>query len=138
MTTQRPQAGFTMIEVMISIVICAIAVMGIIGLTTVSVRDTSSARHVTEASVLAEDRMEVLRAQGSASLTSPDASPVDAQGTATGSAGAIYTRAFTWTATSTLVNITVQVSWKDEGAGAATTCTTSGARCVTMRSVRGL
>lgn len=136
--TKRPtQAGFTMIEVMISIVLCAIAVMGVIGLTTVSVRDTSSARHVTEASVLAEDRMELLRAAGS-SFTNPDSSPVDAQGNATGSAGAIYTRAFTWTATSTLINITVQVSWKDEGTGAATTCTTAGARCVTMRSTRGL
>jgi type IV pilus modification protein PilV len=137
--TKRPtQAGFTMVEVMISILLCAIAVMGIIGLTTVSVRDTSSARHVTEASVLAEDRMEVLRAQGSSSITNPDASPVDAQGAATGSAGAIYTRAFTWTASSTQINITVQVSWIDEGAGTSTTCSTSGARCVTMRSVRGL
>jgi type IV pilus modification protein PilV len=137
MTHKPRQSGFTMIEVMISILLTAIAVMGIIGLTSVSVRDSASARHVTEASVLAEDKMELLRATAPSTTGSPDSSPVDAQGSASGSAGAIYTRSWSYTSTTTQYNITVQVSWKDEGTAAATTCATSGARCVTMRSVRG-
>lgn len=136
---RRAQAGFTLIEVMISVLLAVIGVMGIVALTTVSVRDSSAARHATEASVLAEDKMEVLRSTTLAGTgTGTDAQPVDPQGSTTASSSAIYTRSWTWTASTATVTYSVSVSWKDEGTAAVTTCTTSGARCVTMRSIRGL
>lgn len=137
----KQQHGFTMIEVMIAIVLTSIAVMGIVGLITVETRDATAARHTTEASVLAEGQMEVLRATAlAASGTGSDSAAVDAQGV-TGQTTSIYTRQWTYTVGTTYTSYTVSVSWQDDGGGAVTTCpttTSTTVRCVTLRSIRGL
>ncbi|MGE5187005.1 MAG: type IV pilus modification PilV family protein [Acidobacteriota bacterium] len=139
--THPAQAGFTMIEVMIALVLTAIAVMGVVGLITVETRDATAARHTTEASVLAESQMEALRTQTlAASGTGADTTAVDAQGV-TGQTTSIYTRSWTWTVGTAYITYNVSVSWMDDGGGAVTTCPATPSttvRCVTMRSLRGL
>ncbi len=138
----RPaQAGFTLIEVMIAILLTAIAVMGIVGLITVETRDASAARHTTEAAVLGEGQMESLRTQALAvSGTGADTVAVDAQGM-TGTSNSIYTRSWSWTVGTTYITYQVSVSWMDDGGSAVTTCPATPSptvRCVTMRSLRNL
>jgi type IV pilus assembly protein PilV len=141
--TRPAQAGFTMIEVMIAIVLTAIAVMGIVGLITVETRDATASRHTTEASVLAEGQMEVLRATSLPTTgTGADSTAVDAQGV-TGTTNSIYTRAWSYTVGTSSISYSVSVSWMDDGGGAVTTCPTTTSpsatvRCVTLRSMRGL
>ena len=50
-----------MIEVMVSVLLTAIATSGIIGLYMVETRASGFSRHTTEASILAQDGMELLR-----------------------------------------------------------------------------
>ena len=111
-----------MIEVMISIVITAIAVMGIIGLYKVETRAQGVSRHTTEAAVLAEDKIEKLRTQGAAVTISPAVveNTLDAQGRTC--AGCPFTRTYSEDATPlTYANITVRIDWVDDGAAHAIT-----------------
>jgi len=116
------QQGFTLIEVMIAILLSAIAVVGLVGIYSVQTRGSSVSRHTTEAAVLAEDRMETLRTQTVPATGSE--SGLDA----IGAAGGIYNRA--WTVAIGTVDITysVTVSWNEDGI----------TRNVTLRSKRGL
>jgi Tfp pilus assembly protein PilV len=130
MTTAAPrarsQAGFTLIEVMIAILLTMIAVMGIVGLIRAEARSGDRARHMTEASVLAAGKMEDLRTTTMTSAgTGTDASPVDSRGMT----GGIYTRSWNWAPGSFTNTYTYQVtvSWSEDGA----------ATSVTMTGVRG-
>ncbi len=58
------ERGFTLVEVMVSILLTVIAVIGIMGLYRVQTRATGYSRHTTEATVLGEDRVERLRSLG--------------------------------------------------------------------------
>ena len=118
------QAGFTLIEVMIAILLTVIAEMGIVGLVRAESRSANRSRHLTEASVLAEGEMEYLRATQSFSTTGTgsgsDTSPVDVQG----NSGGIYTRAWSWAPNATIsnaYNYTTTVSWSEDGTATAVT-----------------
>lgn len=121
------RAGFTMIEVMVSLLLTAIAVIGIIGLYRVTTRSSSYSRRSTEAAVLAGDKMEVLRATA-APVNSTTDEELDAGGTAV--VGGPYKRR--WFIDSvpavspTHYDIIVEVDWDDDGT----------TRTVTMRSSR--
>jgi Tfp pilus assembly protein PilV len=122
----RPEAGFTLIEVMIAILLTVIAVMGIVGLVRAEARSGNRARHMTEASVLAAGKMEEMRTiTMTAAGSGVDATAVDSRGVA----GGIYTRSWSWTP-GTITNTytyTVTVSWSEDGT----------ATSVTMNGVRG-
>ena len=106
-----------MIEVMVSVLLTAIATSGIIGLYMVETRASGFSRHTTEASVLAQDQLELLRT----SKVSPFAL-VEPNLTEFGVAGGIFTR------TSAVVvgpggaqtpydDIQVDVTWTEDGFG---------------------
>ena len=113
------QAGFTMIEVMIAVLLSAIAVIGIVGLYTVESRASTMSRRKTEAAELAQDKVEELRtmvaptAAGSGSETN-----LDEHGETTGSGPShIFTRSWTITPQGNPAGewylITVTVSWEN-------------------------
>jgi prepilin-type N-terminal cleavage/methylation domain-containing protein len=116
------QAGFTLIEVMIAVLLTAIAVMGIVGIFMVQSRGGNISRHTTEASVLAQDKMEDLRTQ-----TTP-ASATETNINAQGLAGGTFTRTSTVTVGTADITYQVAVSWSEDGI----------TRNVTLRSKRGL
>jgi hypothetical protein len=117
-------AGFTLIEVMVALLLTVIAVIGIVALYMIESRASGFSRHETEASVLAEDKMEVLRTitppcQGAipcAQLAGVDANITEEE--LAGSNG-IYTR--TWSITPNTGptpdwwDYLVSVTWTEDG-----------------------
>ena len=122
---KQPQAGFTMIEVMVAVLLTAIAVIGVVGLYRVQARSSGYSRLSTEAAVLAADKMETLR-----TVLTPAGgveTGVDARGKAL--AGGPFKR--TWVVTQPIATqwkLEVSVEWDDDGS----------TRTVTLHSLRGL
>lgn len=115
-----------MIEVMIAVLLTAIAVIGIVGLYRVQTRSSSYSRRATEAVVLAGDKMEVLR-----TIPIPTSSTTDEELDATGAIVAgpgPYTRRWTVVPGLTSYDILVEVDWDDDGT----------ARTTRLRSFRGM
>ena len=106
--------GFSLIEVMIALVILAVALLGLAGLMVTTTKNNSFGGHITEAATFAQDKLEQLRATpfGMIALnTTQTDNPV-------GSTGITYTRS--WVAVpnipppgNTLDVITITVSWAD-------------------------
>lgn len=108
------ERGFTMVEVLIAILLTAIAVIGIIGLFVSQTRASGRSRHQTEAAALAADKMEKLRTVSAP--TSGSESGLDVQG----KTGGIYERAWTVTTAGGLTSLTVRVGWDEDGVAAQT------------------
>ncbi len=121
---RRLQAGFTMIEVMVAILLTAIAVIGVVGLYRVQTRSSSFSRRTTEAAVLAADKMETLRTTAAPTSSTTDETTLDARGKV---GSGVYTRRWLVTASGPGYQLDVTVLWTDE----ATT------RQVKLYSVRG-
>ena len=109
----RRQGGFTLIELLIALTILLIGISGIVALQITSMRGTAYSRHATEATVLAEDLMEVLRTVPISTLMVPDTDKVDAQGMED-SEGA-YTRAWDIAWNGDLGDLEVRVTWFERG-----------------------
>ena len=84
--------GFTLIEVMIALLLLLIGVAGVLSLQMVSVKATGFSRHATEATILAEDKMEELMTISPALLVN-GTDIVDSDGV--DSATCFYVRAWT-------------------------------------------
>lgn len=120
------QAGFTMIEVMIAVLLTALAVIGVIALFRVETRASGFSRHETEAAVLAQDKLEELRTQTAVATTTTETTLNDVGTTLP---PGLYTRVSTVAAGAadpTVLDITVTVSWDESGE----------ARSVTVRGRR--
>ena len=114
MSARRGERGFTVIEVLIALLILLVGMAGILSLQMTSVQATAFSRHATEASVLAEDKMEWLRTQPFATLaTGAEANPVDSLGVE--DPNAFYQRSWVVTPAATGVNIAVIVQWVEAG-----------------------
>lgn len=118
----EPRAGFTLIEVLIALAIAGIGLAGVTALLVVSSRATSYARHAAEASVLAEDRLEHLRALPAAQLRD-GSDVVDAIGRPATDG---FARRWTVTPAGALYRVTVQVAWRE----------VDGARELTLDTLR--
>ena len=82
MKTQKPrdESGFTLIEVMVSIIILSIGVLGLAPLMAVSITGNAFSNEATRANVIAQDRIEELKNVVSfASLPHTDSVVVDNQ-----------------------------------------------------------
>jgi prepilin-type N-terminal cleavage/methylation domain-containing protein len=109
----RNQGGFTLMELMIAMVVMLIGIAGIMMMLRNSVVASRYTRHVTEATVLGEDKIEALRTVASATVTSGE-DAVDALGYAVEQAP--YTR--TWNhvpAGDGTAELEVRVAWDEEG-----------------------
>lgn len=107
----RQQGGFTIIEIMIALVVLLAGMAGILMLQLTSTEATSFSRHATEASVLAEDKMETLRTTPVFQLTSDD-DRVDALGVPDDVAG-FYSRQWV-IEPGDPTTITVEVLWREK------------------------
>ena len=114
------QRGFTMIEVMVAILLTAIAIIGILALFMAQSRASAYSRHTSEASVLAEDGLEKLRA--TATPANETLTDVDERGQSPG----IYTRTAVVSALigappSAYYDIQVVVTWDEDGVARSVT-----------------
>lgn len=125
MVNGRRQAagGFTLIEVLVALAVTGIGLAGITAMASINAHGSSYARHASEATILAEDKLEMLRVSPVARLTA-GTDVVDAQGRP-GSADD-FTRTWTLTADGALVRIGVTVTWPD----------IDGARTLSLAAVR--
>jgi type IV pilus assembly protein PilV len=102
--------GFTLIEVLIGLVILAFGLLAIAGMQITSVKGNFFSSNMTQASILAQDRMEVLRNLnwGDAGLS------VGTHNDGTIS-GTIFARQYAVSIVpgTTMLNITVTVTWRD-------------------------
>src|SRR3569623_768340 len=115
---RRPrEAGFTMIEVMVAMLLTAIAIIGIMALFISQSRAMGFSRHATEGTALCEDKIEQLRTQPSGAGNGTD-STIDEKGT---TGGGIYKREWTETITASYAEIVCKVSWSDNGVSDSTT-----------------
>jgi len=104
-------AGFTLIEVLISLVILSISLLALAGLMVTTTRNSSMGGHLTEAATFAQDRLERFRAVRP-QTDIPEGANNDQ---VPGASGIVYTRTCTvrTNATSTLRTITITVTWTD-------------------------
>jgi type II secretion system protein I len=109
---KRAEQGFTMIEVMMALLITAIAVIGIVTLYMTATKASSYSRHSTEAAVLANDKLEALRTV--ATPTTSSETGINEQGRTV--PPGIFDRSWTVTSTTDYYNVSVQVSWEENGA----------------------
>lgn len=110
----RSQSGFTMVEVLVSIMLCSISVIGIVALFRVQTNASGVSRRMTEASVLAEDQIERVRTQVAPVVaTSGTQTGLDEKGKIV--AGGPFTREWTVTPNGTFCDVMVRVSWNEDG-----------------------
>ena len=105
----KKSKGFSLIEVLIALVILAIALLALAGLMVQSTNSNSWGSHLTEASTFAQDKLEELRMTTWANLNSD----TDVR---TGATGTNYTRTWTVTtnATGNLRTVSINISWTDK------------------------
>ena len=111
MSNSLEERGFTLIEVLIGLIILAIGILAVAGMQITSIRGTSFSNSLTQASVIAQDRLEFIK-----SLPLNDArldtgtynDPPDI---------GIFTRIYqaTRNANPNFVNIIYTVSWLEKG-----------------------
>ena len=108
MTHSKKSKGFSLIEVLIALVILSIALLALAGLMVQTTKNNSFGSHMTEASTVAQDAFERLRARPYNSM----GGGVDS---VTGSTGQAYAR--NWVvinnADSTQKLTTITVNWSD-------------------------
>ena len=103
--------GFTLIEVLISLVILSISLLALAALMGTTTRNTSSGGHLTEATTFAQDKLEELMITPWVQIL-PNSMNTD---TRVGATGITYTR--NWAnivQNGDLKTITVAVTWNDQ------------------------
>ena len=108
---RQGERGFTLIEVLIALLVLMVGMAGILSLQLTSMQATAFSRHATEASVLAEAKMEELRATPATVLDSGD-DRVDARGEQ--DAAGLFERIWT-IAPGPPITMSVTVNWREQG-----------------------
>ncbi len=101
--------GFTLIEVTIGLLILAVGLLSVGGMQIVSIKGNSFSSNLTQAAILAQDRLEILRSVPFDDLGSASQVEVACSGT-------IFTRQYSVTQNPLYPdskNVSVSVSWSD-------------------------
>jgi type IV pilus assembly protein PilV len=110
----RNRKGFTLIEALVGMIILAVGLLAIAGMLLTSVKGNYFSNHLTQASYIAQDRLEYLKTLPitHASLiagthtSQPEAGPVT-------SSGQVFSRSYTVVVNGNLRTITYTVTWND-------------------------
>ena len=110
MRTIRGKKGFTLIELLVGMIILAIGILGIAGMQLTSVKGNYFSNHLTQASYIAQDRLEFLK-------TIPVTDDLLTGGGHTEDpetiSGQVYNRSYMVTVNGDLRTITYTVTWFD-------------------------
>ncbi len=101
--------GFTLFEVLIGLIILAIGILAITGMQAISIKSTSFSSNITQASMIAQQRLEFLKGLN---INDPRLDTGDyAEDVKTG----IYTGSYKAQRTTNAVTIRYNVSWIENG-----------------------
>ena len=108
MTLSNKSKGFSLVEVLIALVILSVSLLALAGLMVQTTHNNSFGSHMTEASTVAQDIFERLRAR-------PYNSMVGGVDTVRGLSGQVYTRncAIVKTGDDTQAQARITVTWSD-------------------------
>ena len=106
--------GFTLIEVLVGLVILVVGLLAIAGMLLTSVKGNYFSNHLTQASYIAQDRLEYLKTLPitHASLTPGTHTSQPEAGSVT-SSGQVFSRSYTVVVNGHLRTITYTVTWND-------------------------
>src|SRR5512137_2120231 len=108
MKHSKYQRGFTLIEVLLSLIILAIGLLGIAGMQVTSTRGNFSSKNLTQGTYVAQDGLEFLK-------NLPPASPQLQAGNygdgSTTISGLAFNRSYTVTANANRITINYRVRW---------------------------
>lgn len=108
---RRKEGGFSLIEVLISLTIFSVGLLAVAGMQITSIKGNFSSGNVTNATVLAQSKLEDLK-----SLSYTDANLTSGQHSEGAISGSIFSMFYDVVdITSTMKAITVTVQWKDTG-----------------------
>jgi type IV pilus assembly protein PilV len=107
--------GFSLIEILISIVILSISLLALAGLMATTSRNTSFGGHITEAATFAQDQLEQLRV---ASWGAVNNTWLDPSGAAnrTSPSGIDYSRTLNVVTNGNIKTVTITINWTDQAA----------------------
>ncbi|MGE0871664.1 MAG: prepilin-type N-terminal cleavage/methylation domain-containing protein [Kofleriaceae bacterium] len=109
------QAGFTMVECLVAILLMAISTSGLLALYMSQTRAAGYSRHATEATVLAQDQLERLRTTAAPGVTTTGTQAgLNEKGQVV--SGGLFTRSWTSTPVLSYVDVAVTVTWNEDGA----------------------
>jgi len=109
MKMRKAQRGFTMVEVLIALALTGIACSGLLALYARTSGASRYSRRATEATVLAQDQLERLRANGATGTGTETEIDVS------GNAGGPFTRTWTVVDGAAYADLSVVVAWDDDG-----------------------
>ena len=112
MKSSKASKGFTLLEVLITLIILSVALLALAGMMVSTTRNNASGGHVTEAATLAQDKLEEFRVSSWDRLL-PTTSGPRADPSITGSTGLNYARSWNIVQDNNLKTITIAVSWTD-------------------------
>ena len=112
MKSSKASKGFTLLEVLITLIILSVALLALAGMMVSTTRNNASGGHVTEAATLAQDKLEEFRVSSWDHLL-PTTSGPRADPSITGSTGLNYARSWNIVQDNNLKTITIAVSWTD-------------------------
>jgi type IV pilus assembly protein PilV len=123
MARLKDKKGFTLLEVMITMLISTIGLLGLAGMQVMAIKGNSFGQQMTVASTLAQNQLEEMRQNAGALANGED--------TVTDQNGTTYTR--TWTVTpntpqTNMNTVSIDVVWTD---------LTEAPRTVTIRTIIG-
>jgi len=111
LSSSTQSKGFTLLEVLITLVILSVALLGLAGLMATTVRNNAYGETITEATTMAQDKLEEFKATLWTNLLPTTSGPRTDQRTS--STGINFTRAWTIVANGSIKTITITVSWTD-------------------------
>ena len=109
--------GFSLIEILISILILSISLLALAGLMATTSRNTSFGGHITEAATFAQDQLEQLRVASYGDANSPLSNGAH-NNTIRGSSGTgiPYNRNWTVVENGNIKTVTIIINWTDQTA----------------------
>ena len=102
--------GFTLIEVLVGLIILAIGLLGIAGMQITSVKGNYFSNHLTQASYVAQDRLEFLK---NLPITDASLNAGSHPESAVTLSGQVFNRSYTVAVNGNLRTITYTVTWFD-------------------------
>jgi len=102
-------SGFTLIEILASLVILSISLLAMAGLMVTTTKNTSFGGRMTEAATFAQDRLEEFKA-----MRWQDIPLVPGSDLKTGSTGINYGRNWSVVSSGNLKTITLTINWNDQ------------------------